>query len=1147
MKKFGLSLFFILFNTTLFGQLYLNEFMASNSQTIADELGEYDDWIEIFNKRSGPLNLRGFYLTDDFDSPTKWALPEVIIPGNGFLLIWADGSPNQGKFHADFKLSAGGEELGLYDGQKFVDSLKFGNQRTNISFARFPDGGPQWRECETPTPGASNNQVLQGKSERPQFSSSGGFYSGILTVALRVNSSSLARIHYTLDSSEPTENSARYTFPIVVDKTTIIRARTFESGFAPSEIVTHTYFINKQIGIATVSLVTEPKNLWDPEKGIYMNPTERGDNWERPISIECFDEQHQNAFRENAGIRISGEVSREYDKKSFRIYFRGEYGQSWLRYQLFPIKNELDQFKRIKIHSGSTDMPKNPYGNGWTMLRDPLMYELGRRTGCIFMGNRPAAVFLNGEPWGIYNVLERIDEHFIETNFGETNVDLIENSTGAKVGDMMAWQQLITFFENQKFSDRNAIQNTKALIDLDNFTNYCILEIFGGNHDWPHHNMYAFRPKKSEGLWRWILWDMDGCFGPYGISTNTLQWATREHESTLILRRLLENESYRLTFINRFADLLNSTFKSTNLITIIDSLASRLAGDIRFETERWGSSYERWKNDGVEGELKAFARQRPDLLRNQIKLHFNLQDPLQVILYSPQGGNGSVRINSIRIQHFPWQGQYFRGIPIELEAIPAAGYKFSHWSDASLPRTKTVSVTPWAAYSIYPVFERTNQQFEIVINEINYNSDLHFDPEDWIELHNVSDKVANIAGWHFKDSNDDNDFVLPAGTQIKPGSFLVLCRNAQAFHQYFPAVNNYIGDFDFGLSNQGDLLRLYSAQGELMDSVKYDDYPPWPTAPDGDGPTLELIDPALDNARPENWQASLEHGTPGQLNSNPNNLTLPFATWVNCGSPRDYLDLDGRKWQKDQPYARGKWGFIGGRADSTADPIENTEFDPLFQAERVDLTGYCFDVPNDNYIVLLLFAEIKHYQAGKRIFHVEIEKKPVLTDFDIFAELGHDYAFCYPYMIGVRDGQLNIQFTKSVGEPKISAIGVYNAEFQNFSGCEGLLARPNQSDSPASFTLHQNYPNPFNKSTIIRYELPFEAQVRFTIFNTIGQSLYSFVDEPKPAGGYSIAWSAQNQKGVTVPSGVYFYQLEVIPTEPEKNRITLTKKMSFDK
>ena len=155
----------------------------------------------------------------------------------------------------------------------------------------------------------------------------------------------------------------------------------------------------------------------------------------------------------------------------------------------------------------------------------------------------------------------------------------------------------------------------------------------------------------------------------------------------------------------------------------------------------------------------------------------------------------------------------------------------------------------------------------IVITEINYHSADNFNPEDWVEFYNDSCEIIDISGWVFKDEEDDHIFTFPPNTVLEPGMLIVLCRDTSAFSVLFPEVDNYLGNFDFGLSNGGELIRLFDSQERIIDSLTYDDNPPWPVEPDGNGPTLELIDPSLLNEDPENWRASIApHGSPGQEN-----------------------------------------------------------------------------------------------------------------------------------------------------------------------------------------------------------------------------------------------------------------------------------------
>jgi len=154
------------------------------------------------------------------------------------------------------------------------------------------------------------------------------------------------------------------------------------------------------------------------------------------------------------------------------------------------------------------------------------------------------------------------------------------------------------------------------------------------------------------------------------------------------------------------------------------------------------------------------------------------------------------------------------------------------------------------------------------INEINYHSSDNFNPDDWVEIYNPTDSTFDMGAWEFKDESDDHIFIIPQGTLLEPNEYITICRDTVAFKNHFPGVQSYIGDFGYGLSGGGELIRLYDNGGFLVDSLTYDDDEPWPLEPDGNGPTLELTNPLQDNGHFSYWSASTGNGTPGAVNSN---------------------------------------------------------------------------------------------------------------------------------------------------------------------------------------------------------------------------------------------------------------------------------------
>lgn len=137
-------------------KLYINEFMALNRSTIADEKNQYDDWVEIYNGEDTSINLSYFYLTDNFNKKTKWRMPAVTIPPKKWILIWCDEDTSQGLLHANFKLDGGGERIGIFSlSLETIDTITYGPQKIDTSFGRFPDGYSNFKFM-VPSPNNSN-------------------------------------------------------------------------------------------------------------------------------------------------------------------------------------------------------------------------------------------------------------------------------------------------------------------------------------------------------------------------------------------------------------------------------------------------------------------------------------------------------------------------------------------------------------------------------------------------------------------------------------------------------------------------------------------------------------------------------------------------------------------------------------------------------------------------------------------------------------------------------------------------------------------------------------------------------------------------------------------------------------------------------
>ena len=235
-------------------------------------------------------------------------------------------------------------------------------------------------------------------------------------------------------------------------------------------------------------------------------------------------------------------------------------------------------------------------------------------------------------------------------------------------------------------------------------------------------------------------------------------------------------------------------------------------------------------------------------------------------MISPEN-SGFINYNSLRIQQNEWTGSYFPDVPVKAQAVPNEGYEFSHWEE--FPDSSSIIFLSTIPNLLTAVFIESNlNPGEIVINEINYNSNDEHDTGDWIELVNIGPSISDISGWVLKDDDDNHSFVFPEGTTLNQNEFIVIAQDNNLFESLHPSLNNVLGPLGFGLGGGGDQVRIFNNSNTLIDSLEYDDEMPWPSAPDGNGYTLELISTNLDNSSSISWISSRElYGTPGFENS----------------------------------------------------------------------------------------------------------------------------------------------------------------------------------------------------------------------------------------------------------------------------------------
>lgn len=515
-----------------------------------------------------------------------------------------------------------------------------------------------------------------------------------------------------------------------VFKGTVVKARAVVNS-EYSDIAVRNYFVTPQgadrYTLPVISLNIDEDKYYGYEYGLNVagitfdqwradNPDTESDIWtdanywasgsESELQFNfSYIQNGTEILNHDAGLRNHGNGSRHLPNRSVRLYAKGGYGASLFNHSFFN-DYDYDSFKRIILRNSGNDANK-------TMFRDAFIQQMVKHLNFEIQEYQPVILFVNSEYNGIYNIRERYDEHYFNRVFGidEDELDFMENDGIVDVGDTVHYDAMMSYLEDNSLVDDANFEYVTTLVDVENYTDYYIANIFSDNYDWPHNNNEFFRKKVSydpnapygqDGRWRWVLKDMDFGFNLFevnGNNNNTLDLATKFYESwewnaeafnksTLLMRRLLENEEYKNYFINRFADLLNTTFLSSRVVSLISEMQSVIAPEIEEHIHRWGMipSYNAW-NSNI-NIMKSFAQSRPAVQRNHIMQKFDIDDSFEVMVDVSDENHGYIQINTIDIlsstvgigeNPYPWTGTYFEGIPIAITAIPNEGYVFSHW------------------------------------------------------------------------------------------------------------------------------------------------------------------------------------------------------------------------------------------------------------------------------------------------------------------------------------------------------------------------------------------------------------------------------------------------------------------------------------
>lgn len=533
---------------------------------------------------------------------------------------------------------------------------------------------------------------VQAQNDTVVFSARGGFYDEVFSLEL-YHAQPQNHIRYTTNGNRPTAQSPLYEEALVLDERCysksniytildcpesdfflpdsvphciVIRAAVFdENDSCVSQVVTNSYFIHAlgcdTHGLPVVSLCSDSLALFDYDTGIFVpgvhyvwwspnstgNYFQRGREWERLCNVEFY-ENDNTGINQQAGLKTHGGATRALQQKNLKILAREEYGKKRFKHQFFQ-EIPHNSFKHLVLKPFCCGI-----GNT-TGILDALSQSVVRGLDVDALAFRFSVVYLNGEYWGIYALQETPDERYVEDHYGydADEINIIKNWNELDHGDSTNWLELFHWVEDADLSIASNYEEMEERIDMNNFIDYWIFEMYSCNYDWPGHNTRNWQ--RGDGKWRWIFFDGDACFSwdigtfEHAVDTTGVYHVERKR-ATLFFRKLIENPLFLDRFTDRFNELLSGQLQYSYIVTYYNQLSATIASEIPHQCHRFGfpSNVEEWERDlvRVDGFL-TYLNDRIQTGLNEFyeQHHTGLQESLAVIQCYPNPFSDEIRLS----------------------------------------------------------------------------------------------------------------------------------------------------------------------------------------------------------------------------------------------------------------------------------------------------------------------------------------------------------------------------------------------------------------------------------------------------------------------------------------------------------------------
>lgn len=664
--------------------LTINELMQSNIDCILDDFNEFpDSWVELYNGTDQDIDLSTYSIGLTDDPADACALPAQTVKPGEFVVVYCDKQDEVQGLHMTFRIdSAKGACVYIFNNGTLVDSVSGLKKQPapNVAYGKLDESTDTWGYQATPTPGAANcGQLVSDVLDEPKFSTEGGVFTSPveLTLTLPKKAPSGSTIHYTLDGTEPTEDSPAYEEPIDIQESTVVRAKLFCDGYLSPISTTHSYLMpDHDITLPIVSIAGNPDYFYDDELGILVEGTDADNpnyenDWRRPVNIEFFPSAGKAAaFNQLSETRVKGNYSRQMPLKSLVMYANKRFGTKRFTYEFFPEHAPgLTEWKSFELRNAGNDFR-------FAYMRDIVIQQtMGTNADLDWQPAQQSVLMINGEYKGILNLRPRSNEDFVYTYYdGLEDIEVVENWAEFKAGDGSEFRKFRSLYNN---ASTTAEQYREAM-DVDEFFNLMIMNLYFANADFPGNNIVQWRQYTDGAKWRWIAKDADLGLGLGGFASDykMLDWiVTPGYDSsynwgnttwtTKLYISLLAIDEFKQDFINKFIVYMGDFLKPATVNALVDYYYNNIKDEYPYHCIANGRNNTLAKN--VET-LKTWATERHEFFPTYLGKYFELGNPVKLTVNDKGEDVKSLTMNGIELRSKAFDGTHFAGSEIELTA-----------------------------------------------------------------------------------------------------------------------------------------------------------------------------------------------------------------------------------------------------------------------------------------------------------------------------------------------------------------------------------------------------------------------------------------------------------------------------------------------